>query len=88
MPAGAAASLPACLPANPHIMKLPSTHHLFAHAPPLQPPVVGSLPAAIKAAAALAFVSAAVDVSGGRLVGTGMVDDGATPPRRIYPYNS
>lgn len=29
-----------------------------------------------------------VDLSGGRLVGRGLVDDGATPPRRIYPYNS
>jgi hypothetical protein len=77
-----------CLPAYPHIIKFPSTHHLAAHALPLPPPAVGSLPAAIKAAAALAFVSAAVDLSGGRLVGTGMVDDGATPPRRIYPYNS
>jgi hypothetical protein len=27
-----------------------------------------------------------VDLSGGRLVGTGFVDDGATPPRKIYPY--
>ena len=43
---------------------------------------------AVKAAAALAFVSAVVDVSGGKLVGSGMVDDGATPPRRIYPYTS
>ncbi|EFN55413.1 expressed protein [Chlorella variabilis] len=49
---------------------------------------IGSLPAAVKSAAALAFVSAMVDLSGGRLVGTGFVDDGATPPRRIYPYNS
>ncbi|KAL4428487.1 hypothetical protein ABPG75_002576 [Micractinium tetrahymenae] len=49
---------------------------------------IGTLPSAIKAAAALATVSALVDVSGGRLVGTGLVDDGATPPRKIYPYNS
>lgn len=55
---------------------------------PLACLAVGSLPAAVKAAAALAFVSAMVDMSGGRLVGTGMVDDGATPPRRIYPYTS
>lgn len=41
----------------------------------------------MKAAAALAFVSAMVDMSGGRLVGTGMVDDGATPPRKVYPSN-
>ena len=58
--------------------------------PPVRsvPPAVGSLPAAIKAAAALAFVSAMVDLSGGKLVGEGLVDDGATPPRRIYPYTS
>ena len=56
----------------------------------IRPPcaAVGSLPAAVKAAAALALVSAMVDLSGGRLVGTGMVDDGATPPRKIYPYTS
>ena len=54
----------------------------------LLPCAVGTLSAAIKCAAALAAVSGFVDLSGGRLVGTGMVDDGATPPRRIYPYNS
>ncbi|PRW44391.1 outer envelope pore 16- chloroplastic mitochondrial [Chlorella sorokiniana] len=49
---------------------------------------IGSLPAAVKAAAALALASAVVDLTGGRLVGKGLVDDGATPPRRIYPYTS
>lgn len=29
-----------------------------------------------------------VDLTGGRLVGRGLVDDGATPPRKLYPYNS
>ena len=57
-------------------------------ASPAAATAVGSLPTAVKAAAALAFVSAVVDVSGGKLVGSGMVDDGATPPRRIYPYTS
>lgn len=60
-----------------------------AHAArPAPRPAVGSLPAAVKASAALAFASAMVDLSGGRLIGTGMVDDGATPPRRIFPYTS
>lgn len=56
--------------------------------PPNPPPpcAVGTLPSAIKAAAALAAVSAMVDVSGGRLVGTGLVDDGATPPRKVRTF--
>lgn len=37
-------------------------------------------------AALFAMTSLAVDFTGGRLVGTGMIDDGATPPRTIYPY--
>ena len=75
--------LPACTPS-----------HVPYRCPPLRclslrcATAVGSLPTAVKAAAALAFVSAVVDVSGGKLVGSGMVDDGATPPRRIYPYTS
>lgn len=55
--------------------------------PPRRPCAVGTLPSAIKAAAALAAVSAMVDASGGRLVGTGLVDDGATPPRKVRPCN-
>ena len=38
------------------------------------------------AAALFAMTSLSVDFTGGRLVGTGMIDDGATPPRTIYPY--
>lgn len=34
----------------------------------------------------MAATSVAVDLSGGSLIGHGMVDDGATPPRNIYPY--
>ena len=47
---------------------------------------VGRVPVGIGAAVALAATSAAVDVSGGSLVGKGMFDDGATPPHAIYPY--
>ena len=47
---------------------------------------IGRLPVAIGSAAALAAVSAAVDLSDGKLVGHASFDDGATPPRRIYPY--
>jgi hypothetical protein len=49
---------------------------------------LGRLGAGIGAAAALAAVSLAVDVTGQKLVGSGMIDDGATPPRTIYPYPS
>jgi hypothetical protein len=38
------------------------------------------------AAGLFAATSLAVDFAGGRLVGTGMVDDGATPPPLIFPY--
>lgn len=41
---------------------------------------------AIGAAAALAAISAVVDASGSSFIGKGLVDDGATPPRRLYPY--
>ena len=45
-----------------------------------------SLPVGMGAAAALAVTSLSVDLSGERVVGVGMIDDGATPPRQIYPY--
>lgn len=45
-----------------------------------------SLPVGMGAAAALAATSFSVDLSGERVVGVGMIDDGATPPRQIYPY--
>lgn len=38
------------------------------------------------AAGMFAATSLAVDFAGGRLVGTGMIDDGATPPPLIFPY--
>jgi hypothetical protein len=47
----------------------------------------GRLGTAIGAAAALAAASAAVDASGGKLTGQ-RIADGATPPRRIFPYES
>ncbi|EIE23039.1 mitochondrial import inner membrane translocase, subunit Tim17/22 [Coccomyxa subellipsoidea C-169] len=47
---------------------------------------VGRVPVGVGAAVALAATSAAVDVSGGHLVGNGFVNDGATPHRPVYPY--
>ncbi|CAL8465542.1 g5078 [Coccomyxa elongata] len=47
---------------------------------------VGRVPAGVGAAVALAATSAAVDTTGGHLVGSGLVNDGATPHRPIYPY--
>eukprot|EP00887_Chlorella_sp_A99_P004937 scaffold4.g4937.t1 len=49
---------------------------------------VGRLPVAVGAAAAMAAVSAVVDASDGHLIGKGLVDDGATPPRRVYPWTA
>ncbi len=43
------------------------------------------LPIAVGAAATLAAVSLAVDLSGNSVVGVGLSDN-ATPPRTIYPY--
>mmetsp|Transcript_8119 Transcript_8119/g.24139 ORF Transcript_8119/g.24139 Transcript_8119/m.24139 type:complete len:160 (+) Transcript_8119:241-720(+) len=48
--------------------------------------VLGRMPLAAGAAALMAVTSVAVDLSGGSLIGHGMIDDGATPPRNIYPY--
>lgn len=45
-----------------------------------------SLPVGMGAAAALAVTSFSVDLSGEKVVGAGMINDGATPPRQIYPY--
>ena len=42
----------------------------------------------VGAAFAMAAVSAAVDTTGGHLVGSGLVDDNATPPHAIYPYKT
>lgn len=47
---------------------------------------LGRMPLAAGAAGLFAATSLAVDFAGGRLVGTGMVDDGATPPPLIFPY--
>ncbi len=44
------------------------------------------VPVGVGAAATFAAVSIAVDLSGGSVVGHGMIDDNATPPRTIYPY--
>ncbi len=48
---------------------------------------MGRLGTAVGSAAALAVASMAVDASGGKLAGQ-IIDDGATPPRRIYPYEA
>ena len=48
---------------------------------------VGRLGTAISAAAMLAVASAAVDASGGKLSGQ-VIDDGATPLRRVFPYDN
>jgi hypothetical protein len=50
-------------------------------------PTVGRLGTAVGSAAALAVASLAVDASGGKLSGQ-IIDDGATPPRRVYPYET
>lgn len=42
----------------------------------------------VGAALVLAATSAAVDTTGGHLVGNGLVNDGATPPHAIYPYKT
>lgn len=47
---------------------------------------MGKLTYGVGAGFALAFTSALVDTTGGKLVGDGLIDDGATPPRIIYPY--
>ena len=47
---------------------------------------IGKWPLGVGAAFALAFTSLLVDTTGGKLVGDGLIDDGATPPRLIYPY--
>ena len=47
---------------------------------------LGRIRTGVGAAAALAATSLAVDLTGQKLVGDGMVDDGATPKRRLYPY--
>ncbi len=44
------------------------------------------MPVGVGAAATLAAASLAVDLSGNSVVGSGMIDDDATPPRTIYPY--
>ena len=49
---------------------------------------VGRLPVGVGAAFALAATSAAVDTSGGHLIGSGLIDDGATPRHRTYPYKT
>ena len=49
---------------------------------------VGRVPVGVGAAFALAATSAAVDVSGGQLVGSGVFHDGATPRHATYPYKS
>lgn len=64
----------ATVPAYP----LPSAPSLFA---------VGRLPVGVGAAAALAFTAALVDASGGHLTGQ-RISDGATPPRRVFPYET
>ena len=46
----------------------------------------GSVPVAVGAAAALAITSIVVDTSGQKLVGSGLFDDGLTPPPKIYAY--
>lgn len=48
---------------------------------------IGHLKPAVAAAATFAVVSMAVDFSGGRLIGQGL-NDGATPRRRLFPYNT
>lgn len=47
---------------------------------------VGRLQTAVKAAALLAAGSALVDASGRKLSGQ-RIPDGATPPRRYFPYD-
>lgn len=47
---------------------------------------LGRMPLAVGGAALLAASSLAVDLSGQKLKGSGMIDDDATPPRQIYPY--
>lgn len=47
---------------------------------------LGRMPVGVGAAALLAVTSMAVDLSGHSLKGNGMIDDGATPPRLIFPY--
>ena len=49
---------------------------------------LGRIPVGVGAAFVLAATSAAVDTTGGHLVGRGLVDDGATPPHAIYPYKA
>ena len=49
---------------------------------------MGKIPVGVGAAFAMAAVSAAVDTTGGHLVGRGLVDDNATPPHAIYPYKT
>ncbi len=48
---------------------------------------MGRLGTAVGSAAALAVASMAVDASGGKLAGQ-IINDGATPARRVYPYES
>lgn len=47
---------------------------------------VGRLPVAVGAGALMAAVSAVVDAADSHVAGTGLVNDGATPERQIYPY--
>ena len=49
---------------------------------------MGRVPIGVGAAVALAITSAAVDTTGGHLVGRGLVNDNATPPHAIYPYKT
>ena len=47
---------------------------------------VGRLPVGVGAAAALAFTSAIVDTTGGKLKAGDLFNDHQTPVRAIYPY--
>lgn len=60
-------------------------HTLNSHIQYISSPTVGRLGTAVSSAAVLAVASAAVDASGGKLTGQ-VFADGATPPRRVFPY--
>lgn len=47
---------------------------------------LGSVPVAVGSGTALAVMSAIVDSTGQKLRGNGLINDGLTPPPKIYPY--
>lgn len=46
----------------------------------------GSVPIAVGSGTALAVMSAIVDTTGQKIKGNGLINDGLTPPPKIYPY--